>query len=90
MAVRDFLDGVLVAIDSESLTDSEFETVADDVTEEYTKPAYEALKAILQEREGVSGQLKRLKAFFIAKGAALDGVPSRDASSQIFLGSPLD
>ncbi len=88
--LRDFLDDILSFIGSESLTDDEFDTVGEEVTEDYTKVGYEALKAIVQEREGVSGQLKKLKAFYIAKGVDLSATPSRDASSHIFVGGVLD
>jgi len=88
--LREFLDGILAEIDSESLTDAEYDTVPEDLPEEYTKPVYEALKTVVQEREGVSGQLKRLKAFFIAKGTDLVGAAARDPMSQIFFGSPLE
>ncbi len=90
MALRDFLDDILSFIDSESLTDDEFETIGEDVTEDYTKAGYDALKAIIQERDGVSGQLAKLNAFYTAKGVDLTGKATRDAVSQIFVGGVLD
>lgn len=88
--IREFLNEILSGIDSESLTDVEFATIPEDLPEDYTKPVYDALKAIVQEREGVSGQLKRLKAYFISKGTDLSGASARDPASQIFFGAPLD
>lgn len=71
------------------MTDLEFDTVESTI-EDYTKDVYEELKAILQSREGVSGQLKKLKAYFSAKGVDLSTTPSRDPKSQILIGGGLD
>lgn len=84
--MREFLNEILAFIDSESLTDEEFESLDEDLTEVYTKEVYEALKAILQAREGVSGQLKKLKAYFIAKGVDLVGQAARTPASEIVVG----
>ncbi len=83
--MRDFLDAILEFISSESLTDEEFDSLTVTV-EEYTKEVYEALKGVLEARESVSGQPKRLKLYFIAKGVDLLGVPSTTPNSNIFLG----
>lgn len=86
--MRDFLDAILAFIESESLTDEEFGTITLDEPE-YTKEVYEALKAVLLSRESVSGQGKRLKLYFIAKGVDLNDSDTRPAASQIFIGSEL-
>jgi len=87
--MRNFLDSILSEIDSESLTDNEFDSMDPVPTvQAYNTEIYNVLKAILQSREGVSGQLKRLQSLFIAKGVDLTA-PARDASSQIFFGSPI-
>ncbi len=86
--LRDFLDDILSFIGSESMTDEEYGTVGS-IAEDYTKASYDALKSIIQEREGVSGQLAKLHAFYDAKGVDLSATPVRDAASQIFVGSPL-
>lgn len=86
--MRDFLDAILAFIGSESLTDDEYASLPSGLTEAYNLANYEALKTILTAREGVSGQLKRLKAYFISKGVDLSD-SSRTASSQIFIGSAL-
>jgi hypothetical protein len=87
--MRDFLDSILSEIDSESLTDNEFDSIDPLPTvEAYDTTIYNVLKTVLQSREGVSGQLKRLQSFFIAKGVDLTA-PAREASSQIFFGSPI-
>ncbi len=44
----------------------------------------------LQEREGVSGQLKKLKSYFVAKGVDLSGTTAREPGSHIFVGGVLD
>ena len=87
--MRDFLNAILAFIDSESLTDDEFEALPEGLAEEYSKAVYDALKAILQEREGVSGQLQKLNAYFTAKGVSLAGTAVRDPNSQIFVGARL-
>lgn len=88
--LRDFLDAILSFIESESLTDEEFDGLPEDLTEEYTKETYLALKTVLENREGVSGQAKRLKLYFIAKGVDLSDTGSaKTPKSNIFIGSKL-
>lgn len=86
--LRDFLDEILSFIESESLTDEEFESL-EITAEEYTKETYLALKTVLENREGVSGQAKRLKLYFIAKGVDLSDSPAKTPKSNIFIGSKL-
>lgn len=86
--MRTFLDGILSSIGSESLTDVEYEGIPEGLTQDYTIGVYEALKTVVQDREGLSGQLKRLKAFFESKGLSIDAA-ARTASSQIFIGRAL-
>lgn len=72
--LRQFLDAILQAINSESLTDEEFESIDLPASPlEYNKATYEALKTVLETREEVSGQRKRLKLYFLSRGADLDG-----------------
>lgn len=88
--MREFLDAILEFIGSESLTDNEFEGVELTSPPSYTKETYEALKTILENREGVSGQTKKLKLYFIAKGIDLSSSPAvHVANSNIFIGTPL-
>lgn len=87
--MREFLNGILHEIGSESLTDEEFESFPEGLAQEYSKQVYDGLKAVLQERDGVSGQLKKLHAYFVAKGVDVSGVEARDPASQIFLGAVL-
>lgn len=87
--MRDFLDEILAFIGSESLTDIEFESIDPMPPHAYVLETYQALKTVLETREGVSGQLKRLKAYFIGKGVDVDE-RARTPSSQIFVGSPLE
>lgn len=87
--MRTFLNGILSFIGSESLTDAEYAALPEGLVEAYDRANYEALKTVVQNREAVSGQLKRLSEFFKAKGVDLTGVPSRDAKSHIFIGGAL-
>jgi hypothetical protein len=86
--MREFLDAILAFIESESLTDEEFETIT--LTEQiYTKETYEALRAILEGRENVSGQVLRLKQYFEAKGVDFTTSTIPIANSNILIGSAL-
>jgi hypothetical protein len=91
--LRDFLDDILDFIGSESMTDEEFdvvEAIDPAVTEEYSKETYLALKTVLEARESVSGQPKKLKLYFIAKGVDLsDAGAAKTPRSNIFIGSKL-
>lgn len=91
--LREFLDDILDFIGSESLTDEEFETVEaiePAVTETYVKETYLALKGVLETRDSVSGQPKKLKLYFIAKGVDLsDTGAAKTPKSNIFIGSKL-
>lgn len=88
--MRDFLDAILDFIGSESLTDEEFESIDTELEAEYTKEVYLALKGVLEARESVSGQPKKLKLYFVAKGIDLsDAGAAVTAKSNIFIGSKL-
>lgn len=86
---RGFCDSIFAFIGAESLTDEEFETI--DVEEiGYNTETYLALKSILEGRENISDQVKRLNYFFLAKGVTLttsSAVPL--PQSQIFIGGGL-
>lgn len=86
--MRDFLNGILLFIESESLTDEEFDSITL-TDQEYNLATYDALKAIIQDREGVSGQLKKLNAYFVSKGVNLTPTVVV-ATSQILIGGVLD
>lgn len=86
--MRLFLNNILSFIGSESLTDSEFNSIGVSV-EAYNRENYEALKSVLQGREGVSGQLKKLKNYFDAKGVDLSNTPARLPASQILIGGAI-
>lgn len=87
--MRDFLDAILTAIDSESLTDLEFESMTLPETPAYTLEIYTAMQTVLESRENVSGAGKRLKSYFIARGADLSPPGTNTPNSQIFLGCGL-
>lgn len=84
--MRDYLNGILLLIGAESLTDEEFGSVTvidptDDVG------VYDTLLLILQAREVVSEMTSRLMYYFQAKGVAVsEPVNSR---SNIFVGALL-
>lgn len=87
---REFLDAILDFIGSESLTDAENDALGLSGTPDYTKEAYEALKLVLEGREDVSGQGKRLKLYFIAKGVDLSTSPATYIpKSNILIGGEL-
>ncbi len=86
--MRLFLNNILSFIGSESLTDAEFNSIGVSV-QEYNRENYEALKSVLQTREGVSGQLKKLHNYFQAKGVDLTNAPARIPASQILIGGAI-
>lgn len=87
---RQFLDEILEFIDTESLTDEEWDSIDLEGTDAYTKEVYLALKTVLENREDVSGKTKRLKLFFIAKGVNLSDSPAiHPARSNILIGTAL-
>jgi hypothetical protein len=87
--MRNFLDAILSFINAESLTDEEFEGVEVEA-EEYTKETYLALRTILEARENVSDQVKRLKLYFIARGVDVSTTPTvPTANSHIYIGDGL-
>jgi hypothetical protein len=87
--MREFLDSILEFIESESLTDEEFATVDDSLPADYTKEVYQALRTILEARENVSGQVKRLTEFFQAKGVDLSDPTTPTPASNILIGGAL-
>lgn len=90
--MRDFLDAILEFIESESLTDEEFDGIELPEPPAYTTATYLALKDVINNREGVSGQAKRLKLYFIAKGVDLEDAgakPSIPPQSNILIGGAL-
>ena len=88
--MRDFLDAILEFIESETLTDEEFETVDEDLFAEYTKEVYLALRSVLESRESISGQVKRLKQYFCAKGVDIsDTAAVPTPLSNILIGGEL-
>ncbi len=87
--MRAFLDAIFEFINAESLTDDEFESIDLD-TQEYSKETYLALRTILEGREEVSNQVKRLKLYFIAKGVDLNTTPGIPTpKSNIYIGDAL-
>lgn len=88
--MRDFLDNIFELIEAESLTDEEFGTIELDEPPAYSKAMYEQLRAILEARENLSNQVKRLKLFFISAGVDLSSTSSVPTPhSNIYLGEPL-
>jgi hypothetical protein len=89
--MREFLDAILAVIGSESLTDEEFDGVELEGSPAYSKATYLAVRTVLEGRENVSGQVQRLKLYFIARGVDVSDTPKiPTAQSNIFLGGGLD
>lgn len=88
--MRDFLNSILSFIGSESLTDEEFDSIEGSYIV-YSKATYDVLKAIIEAREAVSGQSKKLKLLFIARGVDVsDGsTTTHKPRSNILIGMPL-
>jgi len=83
---RDNLNEILNFIETETLTDVEFESLT--ITESSSDvEIYNALLAILEDRESVSNIMMRLYYYFMAKGAIL--TEPIDSESNIFLGAAL-
>lgn len=88
--MRDFLNAILEFIQSESLSDDEFDSLELSETTSYTVAVYSALKTILEARDGVSDQIARLRTYFMARGVDVNATPAaRTPTSNIFIGSPL-
>lgn len=87
--MRDILNGILVFIGAESLTDEEWNSLdIDDGADQEAQ--FNALKFILSSREAVSDMYRRLTCYFKAKGMVFgEESNSEIGSSNIFLGSVL-
>lgn len=89
--MRDFLDAILTVIGSESLTDDEYQVIADlEMPVGYSKDVYLALRSMLEARENVSDQVKKLKLYFIVRGTDIAATPKIPSPrSNIFIGGSL-
>jgi hypothetical protein len=88
--MREFLDEILEFIGSETLTDEEFDDI-DLSVEEYSFEVYVALRTVLEGRENVSTQVRKLKAYFQARDVDLESdsvIPT--ANSNILIGGGVD
>lgn len=88
--MRAFLDAILSFISSESLTDDEFDSMSEELEQEYSVEVYEALQAILEAREGVSGQTDKLRYYFLARGVDVSSDEAHTPTSNIYLGDSLE
>jgi hypothetical protein len=87
--MRDFLDAILMFINAETLTDVEFGTVTISV-QNYSIATYNQLKTILESREMVSDELKKLANYFRAKGTSISSSSaSHTPRSNILIGKAL-
>lgn len=87
--MREFLDAILAHIDSESLTDEEFDSLEITVPN-YSTVTYLALKSVLDARESISNQSKRLKLYFISRGVSVSELPKAyNPKSNILIGISL-
>jgi len=90
--LREFLDEILDFIGSETLSDMEFDDLGGDdstLPETYTLDVYTALKGVVEDREGVSGQGRKLKAYFQARGLDIDPGLVPTPNSNILIGKAL-
>lgn len=88
--MREFLNAILAFIGSESLTNDEFASLPSGLEQSYNLAVYEALRSLLTDRESISEQLSRLKAYFVARGLDLADTPARVPVSEIFIGAALE
>lgn len=88
--MRDWLNGILSFIGSESLTDVEYSSmnVLNITTGEYSQAAYDELTKVLQSRNGISQTQDNLTALFKIKGLGV--TPAVVGKSNIFLGASLE
>ena len=87
--MRDFLDEILSFINAETLSDVEFDAVTITV-QNYSTATYNQLKTILESREMVSSELKKLANFFRAKGTSVSSSESSHTPrSNILIGKAL-
>lgn len=85
--MRAFLNAILAFIESENLTDVEFDTVTG-LDYGYNQATYDALAEILDARDDVSTQQDKLTAYFTARGVSVSVLDT--AKSNVFIGSVLD
>lgn len=87
--MRDYLNGILSFIGTESLTDEEFDSISLQDTDDQIA-VYQALLGVLQSRDLVSDDMTmRLQSYFLAKGVAVVQV-TKIPVSNIFVGASLD
>ena len=87
--MRDFLDAILAFINAESLSDVEYDTVTIS-TQNYSIATYNQLKTILETREMVSDELRRLANYFKAKGTSVSSTEkAHTPRSNILIGKVL-
>lgn len=83
---RAFLDNILQVIDAASLTDDEYASISL-MGKHYDQDSYNALSAILMQREAVSSTQARLTDYYLARGVQV--VEKDRAESNIWIGSPI-
>ncbi len=85
--MREYLDGILSFIGTESLTDEEFGTIDLESTEDQIA-VYDVLLGVIHSRELVSDMTMRLQNYFLAKGVQV--VEVKVAVSNILVGAVLE
>jgi hypothetical protein len=84
--MRDFLNGILNWIATDSLTDAEYATITATLPL-YDQATYDDLSRILLAREAVSTLQSRLVMFYGSKGVTV--TPAKTGSSNIYIGDVL-
>ncbi len=92
LTVRNRVDQILTAIESSGVTDDEW-TALDLDSFTFDRTLYDALLALLEERESVSAVVERLRFYFLAFKVDLSVESEEDdadPTSEILVGAPLD
>lgn len=86
--MRQFFNFILMQINEETLTDEEFNSLPEDLEQDYSEKNFRILKAILEERDTIDSSTRKLYGYFVAKGATFSFGASF-GSSNIFVGAAL-
>lgn len=87
--MRDWLNSILVFIGTATLTDDEYNSMdlSHATSGVYDQASYDALAAVLKQREAISTLQNKLYGVYLAKGATITQI--QIGSSNIFLGDVL-
>lgn len=89
MSLRDFANDAFDFINTETLTDSEAEMLNELLPATYTREVFLNFKEILETRDNVSTNVKKLKHLFLSQGANVESEKTYKPKSNIFIGARL-